>query len=82
MVLRQGTAALRYANCFPSAMWIHRTCEAPDSGDAAVADLAITIGHGEPIERERLELYSTAKRHLRCQQAHDREFGGTRTPTL
>ena len=87
--------------------------EAYDSGDASVADLAMTTNNadaqrdanelrdvdealarlaagkfglcvrcGEPIERERLDAYPAAKRHRRCQEAHEREYGGTQTPTL
>ena len=36
----------------------------------------------EPISRDRLEVYPTAKRCLSCEQSHDRERGARAPPTL
>lgn len=55
--------------------------------DAALRRIA-TGGYGtcvrckEPISRERLEVYPTAKRCLSCQQTHDRERGASAPPSL
>lgn len=49
----------------------------------AVGSFGICLRCGQPIERARLEVHPAAKRHVACQEAHDRELGTTaRTPTL
>lgn len=52
-------------------------------GRLSVGSYGVCMRCGQPIERARLEIYPGAKRHVACQEAHEREHGTTtRTPTL
>jgi DnaK suppressor protein len=52
-------------------------------GRLGVGSYGICLRCGNSIERARLEAYPAAKRHVACQEAHERELGTTaRTPTL
>jgi DnaK suppressor protein len=52
-------------------------------GRLSAGSYGICLRCGGSIERERLEIYPAAKRHVACQEAFERENGmPTRTPTL
>lgn len=48
----------------------------------ARGEYGVCIRCAEPVSRQRLDAYPTAKRCLSCQQRHEREHAVARPPTL